>query len=314
MKGSLKFSAKNNHIKFQFILERNVTIITGDSGTGKTKLINMVRQYYELGKRSGVSLSCDRECIVLEGKMWENTLENTHNSVVFIEESTSFLRSYDFSRIIQNTDNYYVIITREPLPQIPYSIDSIKQIIKKGKTPKIDKIYKNITVKKISKFPYDVVIVEDSKSGYQFFSKVTEKLSVMCVTANGKTKILTELKKYKGKRILVIADSAALGSEIREIENYRTMSTDKIDLFLPESFEWLILNSDIFDNNLDVKEILQDPVKYIESSEYFSWEKFFEALLVNTTKNSKYLRYKKAKISDGYLTDENQAMIVKAME
>ena len=98
MKGKVKFSAKNVHIRFQFTLERNVTIITGNSGTGKTKLINMVRQYAELGRQSGVSLNCDKACIVLEGKNWESILEQTHDSVVFIEESTSFLRTHEFAK------------------------------------------------------------------------------------------------------------------------------------------------------------------------------------------------------------------------
>ena len=43
MKGKISFSIQNRRITFKFELERNVTIITGDSGTGKTKLINMVR-------------------------------------------------------------------------------------------------------------------------------------------------------------------------------------------------------------------------------------------------------------------------------
>lgn len=39
MRGKIKIYVKNRHITFSFILERNVTVITGDSGTGKTKLI-----------------------------------------------------------------------------------------------------------------------------------------------------------------------------------------------------------------------------------------------------------------------------------
>ena len=45
MKGKIAVSVKNRHISFKLNLERNITIITGDSGTGKTKLINMVRAY-----------------------------------------------------------------------------------------------------------------------------------------------------------------------------------------------------------------------------------------------------------------------------
>jgi len=314
MKGRIKFSAKNVYIRFQFVLERNVTIITGDSGTGKTKLINMVRQYAELGKKSGVSLSCDKECIVLEGKAWENILSYTHDSVVFIEESSSFLTSHEFAKAIQDNDNYYVIVSREPLPQIPYAVSSIKQIIKKGKNPKIDNIYKKISTKKISEFPYDVVIVEDSKAGYQFFCEVTKDLSVECVSANGKSNILSVLKQYKGKKVLVIADAAAFGPEIREVDNYRKMVSDKIDLFLPESFEWLLLNSEVFIGDRNVKAILEEPIDYIESSQYFSWEKFFEYLIVDTTKDLKDLKYKKDKLAKGYLLDKRKNAILKSME
>ena len=56
MKGKFKISVKNRFISFNFTLERNVTVLTGDSGTGKTKLINMVRDFSEFGKSSGVTL------------------------------------------------------------------------------------------------------------------------------------------------------------------------------------------------------------------------------------------------------------------
>jgi len=234
--------------------------------------------------------------------------------VVFIEESTSFLDSYEFAKFIKNTDNYYVIVSRDPLPQIPYAVSSINQIIKKGKNPKIDNIYKKISVNKVSGFPYEVVVVEDSKAGYQFFYDVTKDLPIECVSANGKSKILTTLKKYKGKRVLVIADAAALGPEIREIESYRKLVSDKIDLFLPESFEWLILNSEIFLGDGKVKPILDEPASYIESSQYFSWEKFFEYLLVDVTKESKDIKYRKDKLAKGYLLDKRKEMILKSME
>ena len=126
MKGEVIVNVKNKHISFRSRLERNITILTGDSGTGKTKLINMVRNYSECGKSSGVTLSCKKKCIVLEGRNWVHDLQNTSNSIIFIEESTPFLSSRDFAALIQGTDNYYVFVTREPLPQIPYSIDAIK--------------------------------------------------------------------------------------------------------------------------------------------------------------------------------------------
>ena len=50
MKGEVKIAVKNRNVSFNFTLERNITILTGDSGTGKTKLINMIRDYSQFGK------------------------------------------------------------------------------------------------------------------------------------------------------------------------------------------------------------------------------------------------------------------------
>lgn len=118
------------------------------------------------------------------------------------------------------------------------------------------------------------MIVEDSRSGLQFFKKATEDHDLECISSNGKSGIVKLLEQHKGKRILVIADAAALGSEIKELMYLRSVSNNKIDLFLPESFEWLILRSAIFDRNDNVQEILADPAEHIDCEKYFSWERF----------------------------------------
>lgn len=314
MKGKISFSIKNRHIAFKFDLERNITIITGDSGTGKTKLVNMVRMYASEGKASGVTLTCDRPCTVLEGRDWETILNNTRQSVVFIEESTRFLPTYEFAKLLQKTDNYYVIVTREPLPQIPYSIDAIKQIVKNARKPKIEKVYKNVSVKDIAAFPYDEIVVEDSKAGFLFFAAASGKRSVPCRTSNGKSNLLPELKGSKSRRILVIADAAALGSEIRELMRFKQLSSKVIDFFFPECFEWLVLKSAIFSKNADVKEILSDPIQYIESELFFSWERYFTHLLVEQTKNHPQLKYPKdkSKLPAGYYSNANMEHILNA--
>ncbi len=316
MKGKISISIQNRHIAFKFELERNVTILTGDSGNGKTKLINMVRMYSTEGKASGITLKCNYPCIVLEGNNWETILRNTDKSIVFVEESTHFLKSENFAREIMNADNYYVFVTREPLPQVSYSIESIKKIVKNDRKPKIEKMFKNVSVKNISSFPYDEVLVEDSKAGFVFFSKKCEKLSIQCISAGGKSNILSGLNKSKSDRILVIADAAALGSEIIELMRFRDLSGKKIDLFLPESFEWLVLKSAIFHGNEQVNAILSEPVNYIDSRQYFSWERFFTQLLVDQTRDKPKLKYpkNKSKLPSGYLTDTNMDSILNAMK
>ena len=60
-------------------------------------------------------------------------MSGTRDSIVFIDEGNEFVRSDDFAREIQKTDNYYVIISRESLPSLPYSVDEIYGIRTSGK-------------------------------------------------------------------------------------------------------------------------------------------------------------------------------------
>ena len=55
------------------------------------------------------------------------------------------------------------------------------------------------TVVELQQNGYDVVIVEDSQSGFQFFKKATENHSLECVTSGGKSRIIRFLNQYKNK-------------------------------------------------------------------------------------------------------------------
>ena len=40
-----------------------------------------------------------------------------------MDEGNSFFRTKEFADVVKNSDDYFVIISRESLPQLPYSID-----------------------------------------------------------------------------------------------------------------------------------------------------------------------------------------------
>ena len=60
--------------KYTFTIKRNITIVRGDSGTGKTTLFDMVADYMRTGEQSGVSLQCDCPCVALTDYDWRNQL------------------------------------------------------------------------------------------------------------------------------------------------------------------------------------------------------------------------------------------------
>ena len=56
MVGAYRVVIQNKKIKFDFEIRRNITILRGDSATGKTTLVEMIREYEELGPDSGICL------------------------------------------------------------------------------------------------------------------------------------------------------------------------------------------------------------------------------------------------------------------
>ena len=68
-------------------------------------------------------------------------LRAVHSSLVFIDEGNRFTASEDFARAIRGTDNYYVIVTRESLPNLPYSVTEIYGIHSSGKYAYPEPVY-----------------------------------------------------------------------------------------------------------------------------------------------------------------------------
>ena len=315
MKGKYKVIVKNNRLHYEFEIKRNITIIKGDSATGKTTLINIVRQFADLGNSSGIDVVCDAPCRVLEGSMWKILLQNMVGNIIFIDEENHFIRTKEFAEAVKESDNYFVIITRENLYNLPYSVEEIYGIHSSGKYQNTQRVYQeiykiypasNTFVDKPEK-----IIVEDTNSGYEFLKSVANEHGITCESAGGKTKLFSKLLDCDGKRICIVADGAAIGPEMDAL--YKTaLKNSNIKLYLPESFEWIILSSGLLEDK-EVKAILDAPENYIESQIYFSWERYFTKLLVDKTEGT-YLKYQKSKLNPAYLHEKNKRIIQNQLE
>ena len=141
MKGTYSISVQNNRVKYEFEIRRNITIIQGNSATGKTTLIDLIREYQLNGDDSGINFSCKKKCVVLEGNNWKNELSFLDDCIVFIDEGNSFIASKEFATAIKGTDNYYVLVTREGLDNLPYSVNEIYGIHTSGKYAGFKQVY-----------------------------------------------------------------------------------------------------------------------------------------------------------------------------
>lgn len=141
MKGSHRIIVETKKIKYDLTVQRNLTLLTGDSGSGKTVLIDLIREYRKYGSDSGIFLSCDCDCKTIDSEDWERQIKESEKSILFIDEGNRFLPSRKFANVVKNSDNYFVIATREKLPMLPYSINEIYGFRKSGKFHNPRKVY-----------------------------------------------------------------------------------------------------------------------------------------------------------------------------
>ena len=125
MRGSYEVTVKNERIQYKFTINRNITILRGDTATGKTTLIDMISAYQANGPESGVNLSCKRACIVVDSVNWKLIIQNTKESIIFIDEGNEFINTEEFASVLAGNDNYFVMATRNNLYNLPYSIKEI---------------------------------------------------------------------------------------------------------------------------------------------------------------------------------------------
>ena len=312
MRGIIHVEVSNRDAKFRFDLFRNITIVRGDSGTGKTTLYEMVADHTRLKDRSGVNVSCSKACVALTDTDWQNQLGNIGDSIVFIDEDFAEADTRDFAQAIKNSDNYYVIFNREALHQLPYSVEEIYKIKTSGKYHKFVKMFRSDDKhfyrkgKSRKNFNPEIFMTEDSGSGFQFYEEYFKDAEVKCETTGGNSEIYKFLRENRGKKIFVIADGAAFGSEIDRV--LKLDPSYEFALCLPESFEWLILRSGLV-GGAEVRAILENPSDHIESAENFSWEIFFEKYLTQITQDTVFV-YKKSKINGNYLIRKNAETVV----
>lgn len=135
MKGIFNVQVRGKNIVYNLVLRRNITIIRGDSGTGKTSLVNCIRDFTQEGKESGVKIDCRKKCttIISKSDLWVDELLKIEDSIVFLDEDAKFMTSSRFAEIVMQSDNYYVLITREKLSMLPYSCKEVYELREAGR-------------------------------------------------------------------------------------------------------------------------------------------------------------------------------------
>ena len=62
MRGKHRVIVSTKRLKYDFEIRKNLTIIRGDSATGKTTLVDIIQEYVNNPTGSPVDLTCDKKC------------------------------------------------------------------------------------------------------------------------------------------------------------------------------------------------------------------------------------------------------------
>ena len=212
------------------------------------------------------------------------------------------MRAMPFFDAIRQADNYFVIVSRESLPQLPYSVEEIYGLREgkgSGKYHEVKRVYNEMfriygNIPDPMRRP-DLVITEDSNAGNEFFELL---FPGRCISSNGKSNIKRILLEHAGENILAVVDGAAFGPEMKDCMELADILDGTVSIFAPEAFEYLILESGLIEVP---KAIIEETWNYADSLKYFSWEEFYTSYLTGISRNEVY-QYSKRKLNNFFKT------------
>lgn len=312
MNGKHTLIIKNKHCTYKITINRNITVITGDSGIGKTSIWNMIRDYVETNGKTQIKFIADCNVVPFHGTLDDfiDKHNKINNSIFLLDENCKFILSNDFADIVKHSTNYFVLISRIPLVNLPYSVKSVLTLVTTKNGEFLETHTEDLFSDISNKEKCEVIFTEDSNSGRDFWKQVSKvDVADSKEEPNGKSALYGKLLNAvsKGSNCLVVADGAAFGSEFLQILKLTKAYNKQIVLWLPESFEWLLLKSGVV-WKYGVDEILMHPENYINSEEFLSWERFFTWVTVNIMANTNY-PYNKSSLLNWYASPVNTAKI-----
>ena len=281
-------------IIYDLEFKNKYTFIQGDSGTGKSRLVSLVQEYLterSAGRATNISIDFSSSNIVVLSVSNIQFLNSMSDSIILVDEDMVLLLKSKLSEL-QSINSYFIIIYRELL-NLPFGISDIKVMTSKRKDGITINYFENRYAFIEEKVNVDVILTEDSSSGFKFYK---DTLIPMCVSSNGKSRVMKKIQELLSKSeediLLVVIDEVGFGFEYNKIkESEKLLNIFKnVYFWCPLSFEYVLLNSGVF---TDIEGILADPYSYWDISKYKTIEKYIESLLSKKLRSMFGIRYSK---------------------
>lgn len=250
-RGMGRIIVKHRKIHYDFQLTGKLTVVLGDSATGKSVFVETLRKY---------SYTCLEGFDTVKVMYGIDAIpEDAHNTLIICDlDSTMNKEIVRRTIALNNTTNAFLFFGRSYLNEFPVSVDDL-YVLSKGNPTKLKAAYP----KELYKVPahYKDCLVEDSGSGLQFWSKALGNAK----SSNG----ISNFSHAICNDCVCIFDRVGAGAYIDAIL-YASAGRRNVTLLDYQCFEAFLLST-LFHSEIDVHNVLYKEKRYYkELQEYVS--------------------------------------------
>ena len=236
---SIKLTVYSNDIFCcDFVLDRRISIIRGDSGQGKTTFVDAITERI-------LPVFTTYPTTLLRDDNWQNEMKTQKNRILIVDDS-EFCATATFARLIKEhcieNNLWYVIIARDNLSFEPnsiaslgclsYSVSSVYEFKTKGINHWLEPFF---DIEKVDYSSIRCIVTEDTNQGFSFFEKHFNNLEVLS-SSSGKSTLVKDVLSATNPT-LVIADLAAFGCHMDAFVDAQTINKNIVLLPEFECFE-----------------------------------------------------------------------------
>lgn len=244
----VEFTVETKRLYYDIKLKGKYSVVQGFSGRGKSTLCELIIES-ALGDKT-VKVNSTLKVVAFSKQDTGERLLSIHNSIIVIDEICLLWKEHNLASLFQQSDNYFLIISRDTLDWLPLAVTNLYQMQIEGKNHFLVPLFKVENKRNFS--GVDRILVEDSGSGKKFFEEYFP--SVPCKSAGSKNNILRRAKALMEtdsiKSLLIVYDSAAFGYQVAALNNWLTEKPYRVQILDWESFEHFVLESNLFNVSL----------------------------------------------------------------
>lgn len=304
-------------VHYKFSINRRFNAIKGDSGIGKSVFYTMVEDYNRTGSYAGITIKVPQgyHLVTSTEESWQRDMTGLKDAIIVLDEfdavcSDNFCTMHKNLSVQNNL--WFIVMARidsiyknNKYKLLSYSVNALYTVAT------IDKVHYNVplyseilTQYKSQSFSFDAILVEDTKSGYEFFRRLFYRFPVKSADS-GKSNIITVLENMKNagySNILLFVDLASYDchmEELVEFAYYTALNIYIIDFY--ECFEYLLLTTNLLNHKEEVIKEFHN-IEYF-ANQHYSWEEYFEELLKHVTDGKRYKQGHGDKLNPCYYKD-----------